>query len=421
MNRIVYIVTGIRYKLAFQSSTMTTEAPEENTTTNSTYYDYNETENPLCALNIYCEPMEDYFDHLQAYIYPEPFEWGLIVLYILTFIVGLVGNSLVCFAIWRNKKMRTITNIFIVNLSAADLGVIIICLPSTLVVDVTETWFFGSVFCKIHLFLMTVSVSVSVMTLCAISVERWYAICHPLNFHSTVRRARLIIAVIWLLSFCVATPELISSAVKPLRNDTVLLSSCYPILWTAKQVAIFQIFLMVALYFLPLALMGFTYTHIAIVLWNEHIPGLHERQSRQPMMDKKQSENDQSESRKKAAKMLVAVVIVFGICFFPVHLLNIVRYTIGLQALPHVNIIALFAHWTTFLNSCINPVIYNFMSEKFRKEFKYALFLCLRCGRKNNSRKRSDMYRITYNSGNAYSTRYTSHFNGPSSTMTQAV
>ena len=43
------------------------------------------------------------------------------------------------------------------------------------------------------------------------------------------------------------------------------------------------------------------------------------------MVDKHNSDKDQSESRKKAAKMLIAVVIVFGICFFPVHFLNIVR------------------------------------------------------------------------------------------------
>ena len=48
-------------------------------------------------------------------------------------------------------------------------------------------------------------------------------------------------------------------------------------------------------------------------------------ESRQPMMDKQSPNTDQVESRKKAAKMLVAVVIMFGLCFFPVHLLNIVR------------------------------------------------------------------------------------------------
>ena len=80
-------------------------------------------------------------------------KWALVVLYTLTFLVGLTGNALVCFAVWRNKNMRTVTNIFLVNLAAADLGVIIICLPPALLADVTGMWYLGTVFCKIHLFL----------------------------------------------------------------------------------------------------------------------------------------------------------------------------------------------------------------------------------------------------------------------------
>lgn len=55
----------------------------------------------------------------------------------------------VCFAVWKNRHMRTVTNYFIVNLSLADVLVTIICLPASLVVDITETWFFGNTLCKI--------------------------------------------------------------------------------------------------------------------------------------------------------------------------------------------------------------------------------------------------------------------------------
>lgn len=118
----------------------------------------NSTENPLCLLNRYCETQDDYIDSLYEEIYPSTGKWILIVVYIVTFIVGLVGNTLVCFAIWRNPNMRTVTNIYIVNLSVADLAVILVCLPSTLVVDVTLTWFFGTAFCKINMFIMVSSI-----------------------------------------------------------------------------------------------------------------------------------------------------------------------------------------------------------------------------------------------------------------------
>lgn len=372
----------------------------------------------LPCKNYYCESMDDYYDRIQTYIVPETTEWILIITYIITFFVGLIGNSLVCFAIWRNKSMRTITNIFLVNLSIADLAVIIVCLPSALLVDVTETWFLGTVVCKVHLFLMSVSISVSILTLSSISIERWYAICHPLRFHSTVSRARMIIIIIWIVSSCAALPELIFSTVTPfkLELDTVLLSTCAPTLWNEQYQAIYQICLMVFMYFLPLCLMGFTYTKIALVLWYGHIPGVSaSTRCRQQMLNPRGQvttvdNEDQVVTRRKAAKMLVAVVVVFGLCFLPIHLLNILRFTMNITAIENVHIFALIAHWAMFLSSCVNPVIYNFMSDKFRKEFKVAVRLCVTCGRKSRPWNRNDMYKVTFNSARTISVRYSNHF-----------
>ena len=119
----------------------------------------------------------------------------------------------------------------------------------------------------------TLCVAVSVLTLTAISIERWYAICHPLRFHSTVGRARLTIVLIWAVSACAALPEFIFSEEVKWRPNTILFSSCYPALMNPDHMVLFQCVLMVAFYFLPISLMAFTYTHIAIVLMNGHIPG----------------------------------------------------------------------------------------------------------------------------------------------------
>jgi hypocretin (orexin) receptor 2 len=55
----------------------------------------------------------------------------------------------VCVVVWRSQHMHTVTNCFIVNLSVADLMVILICLPPSVVEDVAETWFAGGVMCKL--------------------------------------------------------------------------------------------------------------------------------------------------------------------------------------------------------------------------------------------------------------------------------
>ncbi|ETN65651.1 allatotropin receptor [Anopheles darlingi] len=86
----------------------------------------------------------------------------------------------------------------------------------------------------------------------------------------------------------------------------------------------------------------------------------------------------QLRARRKAAKMLVAVVIMFAGCYFPVHMLNVARYTVDIGQSDIVAVLSLFSHWLCYANSAVNPVIYNFMSGKFRREFKNALEKC-RC------------------------------------------
>ncbi|CAG09420.1 unnamed protein product, partial [Tetraodon nigroviridis] len=166
----------------------------------------------------------------REYLHPKQYEWVLIVAYIIVFFVSLIGNSLVCFAVWKNRHMRTVTNYFIVNLSFADVLVTIICLPASLVVDITETWFFGNTLCKIVPYLQTISVSVSVLTLSCIAQDRWYAICHPLMFKSTAKRARKSIVIIWVVSCVIMIPQAVvmesSSLLHELTNKTSLFTVC---------------------------------------------------------------------------------------------------------------------------------------------------------------------------------------------------
>lgn len=96
---------------------------------------------------------EDYIDSIRRDILtPSGVQWVFIVAHTVAFIVGLIGNALVCLAVYRNHSMRTVTNYFIVNLAVADFMVILFCLPPTLVWDVTSTWFFGNVLCKTVLY-----------------------------------------------------------------------------------------------------------------------------------------------------------------------------------------------------------------------------------------------------------------------------
>lgn len=88
-----------------------------------------------------------------VYIFPNFVEWIYIGLYIILFCSGLIGNTLVCYVIYTCHHMQTFVNMFIFNLAVADFLVILVCLPSTMMADVTETWYLGETMCKVVPFL----------------------------------------------------------------------------------------------------------------------------------------------------------------------------------------------------------------------------------------------------------------------------
>ncbi|GAV02344.1 hypothetical protein RvY_12924-1 [Ramazzottius varieornatus] len=161
-----------------------------------------------------CISDEDYMGHIETYIFPTSFEWSLITLSAIIFFFGTAGNVLVIFSVIRNPSMRSVTNHFIVNLALADCLVLIICLPPTILWDVTETWFLGSFMCRAVLFCQRVCVFVSVLTFFCIAVDRWHAIVQPLKFASTASRAKIAVLLTWLVAIVVSLPELVYLDIK---------------------------------------------------------------------------------------------------------------------------------------------------------------------------------------------------------------
>ncbi|OXU28377.1 hypothetical protein TSAR_002231 [Trichomalopsis sarcophagae] len=236
----------------------------------------------------------------------------------------------------------------------------------------------------------TVSVTVSVLTLTFISIDRWYAICFPLRFKSTTSRAKTAIIIIWVMALLFDIPDLLvfyTHQDRKLHGKTILFTQCLPS-WSRENQIAFNIIKLILLYTGPLMFMSFAYCQIVRVLWRNDIPG-HNLSTRIINANDLSSQSNvgnpegQLKSRRKAAKMLVAVVLMFAVCCFPVHLLNILRSSIVIRSSDLVNITSCLVHWLYYANSAINPLIYNFMSGKFRREFKRT-FCCPRGGGSHN-------------------------------------
>lgn len=96
---------------------------------------------------------EEWYQEILEFVAPGLEHWILIGLFVVVFLLGISGNLLVCLAVWRNRNLRTLTNVHLVNLAVADFMVIAVCLPPTLLHDALESWFLGLVGCKIVTYL----------------------------------------------------------------------------------------------------------------------------------------------------------------------------------------------------------------------------------------------------------------------------
>lgn len=86
-----------------------------------------------------------------------PAEWQpavQILLYSLIFLLSVLGNTLVITVLIRNKRMRTVTNIFLLSLAVSDLMLCLFCMPFNLIPNLLKDFIFGSAVCKTTTYFM---------------------------------------------------------------------------------------------------------------------------------------------------------------------------------------------------------------------------------------------------------------------------
>ena len=112
----------------------------------------NRTSSPLWILNLTTMndtlPIPSAGDAVEPVI-PDYIFFGVTIMYSILFIIGVSGNVLVIFVVWRNRDMRNSTNLFLTNLSVSDLMVIMICMPSALLeFYCKDVWHLGEAMCE---------------------------------------------------------------------------------------------------------------------------------------------------------------------------------------------------------------------------------------------------------------------------------
>ncbi|KAF1377775.1 hypothetical protein PFLUV_G00204240 [Perca fluviatilis] len=347
-------------------------------------------ENPLTHQNI---------TYVDFYLHKPSVAAVFTVSYLLIFLVCMVGNGVVCFTVLRSKNMRTVTNLFILNLAISDLLVGIFCMPTTLVDNIITGWPFGSVVCKLSGMVQGISVSASVFTLVAIAVDRFRCIVYPFKQKLTIPTSKLIIVIIWVLAVSIMCPSGVMLHVTKEQRVRIILGNnnndSRPFYWcrenwpNQEMRKIYTTVLFVNIYLAPLSLIVVMYARIGFTLSKTAISQVRAGGSVSEEgggSGKSRTEGRHTISKKKnrVIMMLLVVALLFILSWLPLWTLMMLSDYASLTEHQYrvINIYVYpLAHWLAFFNSSINPIIYGFFNQNFRRGFQAAFKfqLCSEC------------------------------------------
>ncbi|XP_063380674.1 dopamine receptor 2-like [Cydia fagiglandana] len=403
------------------------------TTTYNAVLDFNATFENATSLNSTSgDTWDDYIKLLQ--------DRALLVSFLILFSMTTVfGNMLVILAVVRERYLHTSTNYFVTSLAVADCLVGLVVMPFSAMYEVLEhTWFFGVDWCDVWRSLDVLFSTASILNLCVISLDRYWAITDPITYPMKMsgRKAAFLIAAVWVCSGAISFPAI--AWWRAVRLEEVPDYKC-PFTENLGYI----IFSSTISFYLPLFVMVFTYYRIyraatiqtrSLKIGTKSImrpsgeleltlrihrggtvrqrsDACHgvctpEEADQEPLTALQNNGLSRSSTRltnvathgkhlpknfslsrklakfakeKKAAKTLGIVMGVFIVCWLPFFVVNLLS-GICSACIAHEEVVNMIVTWLGWVNSSMNPVIYACWSRDFRRAFLRILCVC--CPRK---------------------------------------
>nr|XP_055237303.1 CX3C chemokine receptor 1 isoform X1 [Gorilla gorilla gorilla] len=285
----------------------------------------------------------------------------LSIFYSVVFAIGLVGNLLVVFALTNSKKPKSVTDIYLLNLALSDL-LFVATLPFWTHYLINEEGLHNAM-CKFTTAFFFIGFFGSIFFITVISIDRYLAIVLAANSmnNRTVQHGVTISLGVWAAAILVAAPQFMFTKQKEnecLGDYPEVLQEIWPVLRNVETN--FLGFL------LPLLIMSYCYFRIIQTLFS-----------------------CKNHKKAKAIKLILLVVIVFFLFWTPYNVmifletLKLYDFFPSCDMRKHLRLALSVTETVAFSHCCLNPLIYAFAGEKFRRYLYHLYGKCLAvlCGR----------------------------------------
>ncbi|XP_064154144.1 nociceptin receptor [Anguilla rostrata] len=306
----------------------------------------------------------------------------IVVVYMIVCVVGLVGNCLVMYVIIRYTKMKTATNIYIFNLALAD-SLVLATLPFQGTDVFLGFWPFGNVLCKVVISIDYYNMFTSTFTLTMMSVDRYIAVCHPVKALDmrTPHKAKVINICIWVLASAIGVPAMILGDVEVEANDEGI--ECIVVLPDPRSFPVFGTCVFLFSFLIPVAIISVCYSLMVKRLRSVRILS---------------GSKEKDRNLRRITRMVLVVVAVFVVCWTPIQIMVLAQsLAVNLGSLLTVTLMH-FCIALGYVNSSLNPVLYAFLDENFKRCFREFCYpSAFRLDMQQSSRMRSIARGVAYN------------------------
>uniref|UniRef100_A0A8D0D1H9 Coagulation factor II (thrombin) receptor-like 1, tandem duplicate 1 n=1 Tax=Sander lucioperca TaxID=283035 RepID=A0A8D0D1H9_SANLU len=281
------------------------------------------------------------------------------IIYIIVFAVGLPTNAMAIWVFLFRTKKRHPSSIYMANLALADL-LFVIWIPLKIAYHFNgNNWIYGEGLCKVLVGFFYGNMYCSIFFITCISVQRYWAVVHPLSLQQKDNRVAVAVSVtVWVVVWLLTIPLYLYEQEVRVTNLHIL--TCHDVTRTSqKEIA--------AGYFLTMGIVGFVApTVVCIISYVLMLKSL-----RNSMADP-----DITKRRRKAVVLIITVLVMFLVCFTPSNIMLLVHYVLLLVGANN-NLYGFYIITLCLasLNSCFDPFVYYFISEDFRDHVKNT-FLC---------------------------------------------